>query len=171
MLTLSLLRHAKSSWADPAQDDFDRPLNERGREAAPRVGAYMAEQKLAPTLILCSPAVRTRQTLALVLPHLQRTAEVAYEDDLYLASTGQLLKRIRKTAAAVSHLMIVGHDPGMHAIATKLASSGDPATLDLLAAKFPTAGLAVILFDTKSWADVGHGDGRLRLFMTPKRLP
>lgn len=171
MLTLSLLRHAKSSWADPAQDDFDRPLNERGREAAPRMGAYMAEQKLAPKLILCSPALRTRQTLALVLPHLQRTAEIAYEDDLYLASTGQLLKKIRKTTAATSHLMIVGHDPGMHGIATKLAGSGDPATLDFLAAKFPTAGLAVILFDAKSWADVGDGDGRLRLFMTPKRLP
>jgi phosphohistidine phosphatase len=171
MLTLSLLRHAKSSWADPAQDDFERPLNERGREAAPRMGAYMAKQKLAPDLILCSPAARTRQTLALVLPHLQRIAEVAYEDGLYLASTGQLLKRIRRTPAPTTHLMLVGHDPGMHGIATRLAGTGDPAALDLLAAKFPTAGLAVILFDTKSWTDVGDGDGRLRLFMTPKRLP
>jgi phosphohistidine phosphatase len=171
MLTLSLLRHAKSSWADPSQDDFHRPLNERGREAAPRMGVYMASQQIAPELILCSPAVRTRQTLALVLPHLQRTAEVAYENELYLASTGQLLKRIRKTPDSVAHLMIVGHDPGMHGIATTLAGSGDPATLDLLAAKFPTAGLAVIVFEAKSWADVGADGGRLRLFMTPKRLP
>ena len=171
MLTLSLLRHAKSSWAESSLGDFDRPLNARGRDAAPRMGAYMAGQRIAPELIVCSPAVRTRQTLALVLPHLQRTAEVAYEDDLYLASTGQLLKRIRKTADTVAHLMVVGHDPGMHGIAVKLAGAGDPAALDLLIAKFPTAGLAVIVFDAASWHDVGAGDGRLQLFMTPKRLP
>ena len=171
MLTLSLLRHAKSSWAEPAQDDFDRPLNERGREATPRMGSYMAGLDITPDLILCSPAVRTRQTLALVLPHLPRTAEIAYDNDLYLASTGDLLKRIRKTPGSISHLMIVGHDPGMHGIAVKLAGSGDPATLDLLAAKFPTAGLAVIVFEATSWAEVGAGDGRLQIFMTPKRLP
>ena len=69
MLTLSLLRHAKSSWANPGQQDFDRPLNERGLEAAPRMGAFMAEHGIAPDLVLCSPSVRTRQTLDLVLPH------------------------------------------------------------------------------------------------------
>jgi phosphohistidine phosphatase len=171
MLTLSLLRHAKSSWAEPAQDDFDRPLNDRGREVAPRMGAFMAGHDIAPELILCSPAVRTLQTLALVLPHLPRRAQIAYDNGLYLASTGDLLKRIRKTQGGISHLMVVGHDPGMHGIAVKLAGSGDRAMLDLLAAKFPTAGLAVIVFDATSWVEVGAGGGRLQLFMTPKRLP
>ncbi len=124
MLTLSLLRHAKSSWAEPSQDDFDRPLNERGIEAAPAMGKFMAAQKLVPDLILCSTAVRARETLELVRPHLPRATMVEYEDGLYLAATPVLLKRVRAVAADVGHLMLVGHDPGMHGLATKLAGVG-----------------------------------------------
>jgi phosphohistidine phosphatase len=171
MLTLSLLRHAKSSWADPSQDDFDRPLNERGNEAAPRMGAFMARNKIAPGLILCSTAVRTRQTLAHVHPYLPATAEVSYEDGLYLATAIELLGLVRKTAATVSHLMLVGHDPGMHDVTTRLAGSGDPSLLAALAAKFPTSGLAMLAFDVRTWPDIEPGAGRLVLFMTPKRLP
>ncbi len=171
MLTLSLLRHAKSSWADPSQDDFDRPLNERGDEAAPRMGAFMARNRIAPDLILCSAAIRTRQTLAHVLPHLPAKTEVGYEESLYLATAIELLALVRKTKAAVSHLMLVGHDPGMHDLATRLAGSGDPALLSALAAKFPTSGLAVLAFDARAWSGVELGAGRLVLFMTPKRLP
>ena len=171
MLTLSLLRHAKSSWADPSQDDFDRPLNERGAEAAPRMGAFMARNKIAPGLVLCSTAVRTRQTLAHVLPHLPADTEVSYEDGLYLATAIELLALVRKTDATVSHLMLVGHDPGMHDVTTRLAGSGDPNLLAALAAKFPTSGLAMLAFDVQTWTDIAPGRGRLLLFMTPKRLP
>jgi phosphohistidine phosphatase len=171
MLTLSLLRHAKSSWAEPSQDDFDRPLNERGMEAAPAMGKFMAAQKLAPDLILCSTAVRARETLELVLPHLPRKATIEYEDGLYLAAASAMLKRVRAAAAGVEHVMLVGHDPGMHGLATKLAGSGDPELLGALAAKFPSAGLAVIVFDVKGWKAIKPGEGRLKLFMTPKRLP
>jgi phosphohistidine phosphatase len=170
MLTLSLLRHAKSSWAEPSQEDFDRPLNERGREAAPAMGKYMAAQKLAPDLILCSTAVRARETLELVLPHLPHGTVVEYEDGLYLTAATMMLKRVRAIGSDVGHLMLIGHDPGIHALATKLAGSGDPELLDALAAKFPTAGLAVIVFDAKGWNAVKPGEGRLKIFMTPKRL-
>ena len=171
MLTLSLLRHAKSSWAEPSQDDFDRPLNERGVEAAPAMGKFMAAQKLAPDLILCSTAVRARETLELVRPHLPRATKVEYEDGLYLAAASVMLKRVRAVGGDVGHLMLVGHDPGMHGLATKLAGSGDPELLGALAAKFSTAGLAVIVFDTKGWKAIKPGEGRLKVFMSPKRLP
>ena len=171
MLTLSLLRHAKSSWAEPSQDDFDRPLNERGMEAAPAMGKFMAAQKLAPDLILCSTAVRARETLELVRPHLPRGTEVQYEDGLYLAAATMMLKRVRAVGSDVGHLMLVGHDPGMHGLATKLAGSGDPDLLGELAAKFPTGGLAVIVFDAKGWKAIKPGEGRLKIFMSPKRLP
>lgn len=171
MLTLSLLRHAKSSWADPDLDDFDRPLSERGEEAAPRMGAYMAKHDMAPDLILSSPSVRTRQTLDLVLPHLPVVPEVLYEEALYLAPASVLLKRVRKLEAKVRHAMLVGHDPGMHALAVDLAATGNPADLEALAAKFPTAGLAVIVFDGRDWSKVKAGTGRLQVFMTPRRLP
>lgn len=171
MLTLSLLRHAKSSWADPGLDDFDRPLSERGENAAPRMGAYMAKHDIAPGLILSSPSARTRQTLDLVLPHLPVPPRVLYEQALYLAPASVLLKRIRKVEAKVRHVMVVGHDPGMHALAMDLAAIGKPEELVALGTKFPTAGLAVVVFDARDWSNVKPHAGRLQVFMTPKRLP
>jgi phosphohistidine phosphatase len=170
MLTLSLLRHAKSSWSDPRLKDFERPLNERGETAAPRMGAFMARRGIRPDLILCSTAVRARQTLNLVLPHLKGAPELIYEDALYLASSATMLKRLHKVGAEVSHAMIVGHDPGMHTMAVELAGSGSPGDLGRLAEKFPTAGLAVIVFDVDAWRAVHWGGGRLKLFTAPKRL-
>ena len=170
MLTLSLLRHAKSSWDDGSLEDFERPLAKRGESAAPRMGAFMAEHGLAPQLILCSPAVRARQTLDLVLPHLAGGPTVVYEDNFYLAAPSVLLARLRKIEGKISHVMIVGHDPGMQGLAVELAGGGEPGMLQALAAKFPTAGLAVIRFKARSWAKVGRGTGRLELFTTPKML-
>jgi phosphohistidine phosphatase len=171
MLTLSLVRHAKSSWANPGQQDFDRPLNERGLEAAPRMGASMAEHGIAPDLVLCSPSVRTRQTLDLMLPHFSTRPKVLYEDAFYLGAPATLLKRVRKLEADVKHAMIVAHDPGLHQLAMDLPGAGDPDVLQALAQKFPTAALAVIVFEARSWSKVKSGAGRLKLFMTPKRLP
>jgi phosphohistidine phosphatase len=169
MLTLSLLRHAKSSWADPRRKDFDRPLNDRGEKAAPGMGAFMARRGIAPDLILCSPAVRARQTLDLVLPHLKGRPEVAYEEPLYLAAPATMLKRIRQLPPEVRHVMIVGHDPGMHVLAQELAGKGEDGDLEALADKFPTGALAVIEFDATGWQEVERRAGRLALFMSPKR--
>jgi phosphohistidine phosphatase len=170
MLILSLLRHAKSSWDDPSQKDFERPLSKRGETAAPRVGAFMAKQGLAPDLVLCSPAVRARQTLDPVLPHLAGGPTVVYEDNFYLAAPSVMLARVRSIEAKVRHVLIVGHDPGMHELALELSGSGEAEMLQALAAKFPTAGLAVIGFKARTWSKVGPGKGRLQLFVTPKTL-
>jgi phosphohistidine phosphatase len=171
MLTLSLLRHAKSSWSDARLKDIERPLNDRGEEAAPRMAVFMARRGITPDLILCSPAVRARQTLDLVLPRFKGRPAVAVEDSLYLAAPAALLKRIQSVGADVEHLMIVGHDPGMHALALELAGSGADKDLAALAEKFPTAGLAVLEFQERSWSRVRPGTGRLVLFTAPKRLP
>jgi phosphohistidine phosphatase len=170
MLTLSLLRHAKSSWSDPRLKDFERPLNERGETAAPRMGAFMARRGIMPELILCSTAVRARQTLNLVLPHLKGAPELVYEGALYLASSATMLKRLHKVPADVGHVMMVGHDPGMHTLAVELAGSGRADDLERLADKFPTAGLAVIAFQADAWPEVHLGSGRLKLFTAPRRL-
>jgi phosphohistidine phosphatase len=171
MLTLSLMRHAKSSWSDARLKDFDRPLSDRGEKAAPRMGAFMARHGLAPDLILCSPAARARQTLDLVLPHFKAAPAVVYEDALYLASPRSMLKRIHKVAAKVRHTMVIGHNPGLQALAQDLAGSGAPEDLEALAEKLPTAGLAVIVLNVRNWAKVGRSGGRLELFTAPKRLP
>ncbi len=170
MLTLILLRHAKSSWDDSSLDDFDRPLARRGEAAAPRMGAYMKAQGLAPDLILCSSAVRARQTLDLVLPQLPGKPEVRHEKGLYLAPPDALLARIRKIDPKMRQVMVVGHDPGMHMLAVELSGSGEPARLEALARKFPTAALAVIRFKGRVWSNVGPAKGALELFVSPKML-
>lgn len=171
MLTLSLFRHGKSSWDMPSLKDFDRPLSERGQADVPRVGAYMAARKITPELVLCSPAVRTRQTLDLLVPHLGNGPTVVYEDGFYLASPSALLKRVRQIESKMHHVMIVGHDPGLHGLALDLSGEGNPQELQALSGKFPTAGLAVIAFKARDWSGVKAGAGRLTLFITPRRLP
>src|SRR5262249_40055524 len=113
MLTLSLLRHATSSWTDARLRDCERPLNERGGKSAPCMGACMARRGLVPDLVLCSTAVRARQTLDLALPYFHGAPAVVYEDALYLASPATLLKLIRAVSADMRHVMVIGHDPGL----------------------------------------------------------
>jgi phosphohistidine phosphatase len=171
MLTLLLLRHAKSSWDDPALEDFERPLAPRGEAAAPRMGAYVAKHRLVPDLVLCSPAVRARQTLDLVLAELPRGGPtVAYEEGFYLAAPSVLLARLRKIDGKVARAMVVGHDPGMQGLAVELAGTGEREDLEALAAKFPTAGLAVITFKGQDWSKIGPGRGHLARFVTPRSL-
>jgi len=169
MLTLSLFRHAKSSWTDPSLGDFDRPLAPRGLKAAHAMGAFMAE-KVRPDLVLCSPARRTRDTLGHI-SGLIGNPHMIFPPDLYLASPEMLLASIHATDDTVRHLMLVGHNPGLHALAVALVEPDKSASTKALSAKFPTAGLAVITFQTETWRNIAPGTGSLSLFMTPKRLP
>lgn len=177
MLTLSLFRHAKSSWDDPNLEDYDRPLAERGLEAAPRMGAYLAREGVRPDLVISSSSRRTRQTIALALPAFgDNQPPVAYEDELYLASASTLLNRVARADArpnerGARHIMLVGHDPGFHSLALLLAETGKKEDVAALARKFPTGAVAVLDFDCATWAGVRDGGGRLRQFMTPRMLP
>lgn len=168
--TLCLLRHAKSSWADPALDDFDRPLNQRGRASIVPLGLYIDEKKLRPDGILCSSSQRTRETLGLLLPWLRGDAAVRIERGLYLADADELLLRIRQVEDGVSCLLVVGHNPGLEDLAGRLAGRGDVFASTAMQEKFPTAALAVLDFDAPHWADIGPGTGELRAFITPKLL-
>src|SRR5262249_12358270 len=100
MLSLLLLRHAKSSWKNSALQDLERTLDPRGKRADPRMGAYMAAQGLPPDLVLSSTAVRARQTLDLVVPHLSGAPRIEYERGLYLATSADLLSRLRELKSA-----------------------------------------------------------------------
>lgn len=172
MLTLLLLRHAKSSWDDPALDDFDRSLNKRGTKSATAIGRYLAREKLAPDLVLCSSAVRTRATLSLLLSELPKGAPpVHYSQQLYLAAPDAILEEIRRHAGSAARVMVVGHNPGMHALALSLAGDGERRALSELAMKYPTAGLAVITFEADDWSQIRAAGGRLERFVTPRGLP
>lgn len=170
MLTLTLFRHAKSSWEMNGLDDRERPLNARGLAAAPKMGAFMQSNGIHPDLVLCSDAVRTRETLSLALPSLKPAPKVKYEAALYLAEPMGLLERVRKTPATVKHVMIVGHNPGLQILAIELIGAGDPELIRAISDKLPTAGVVVLAFDAKSWRDIAPGKGRLAHFVTPKML-
>lgn len=171
MLTLSLLRHAKSSWEQPGADDYDRPLAERGLKAAPVMGAYIASHGLRPDLILCSAAVRTRATLDLVMPFFDPAPPaLAYEDALYLATASQLLARLRNISTRWSKVMMIGHNPGFHDFAMALTANTTSPQAIALAQKYPTATLAVLTFNTKSWSKIAPGTGELTHFITPSSL-
>lgn len=168
--TLCLLRHAKSSWADPALDDFARPLNQRGRGSMVPLGLYIDEKKLRPDGILCSSAQRTRETLGLLMPWLRGEATVRIERGLYLASAEELLTRIRQVDDGTLCLLVIAHNPGLEDLAGMLAGTGDVFASTAMQEKFPTAALAVLDFDTAHWAGVEPGKGELRAFVTPKLL-
>jgi phosphohistidine phosphatase len=170
MKTVYLLRHAKSHWGDPGLDDHDRPLDGRGERAAAVMGVHFAQQEYQPSLVLCSSARRTRETLDLLLPHLPVRPELLIERGIYLASGGQLLVRLQEVDDRTSQLLLIGHNPGIADLAQGLAGSGERASLRRMAAKFPTAALAVCELGLESWCDLAPGSGHLLDFTTPKDL-
>ena len=163
---LLLLRHAKSSWVDPTLPDHDRPLASRGRRDAKRIAKHLAALEFEPELVLCSSAVRTRETLELVRPALGNS-KVLFEDGLYGASSDELLARIRVVPDAVGSVMLIGHNPGLEQLALLLASSGDE--LRRLETKFPTAALATLAVET-TWSRLAPGDAILTAYIVPKQL-
>ncbi len=142
MLTVLLLRHAKSSWDTMSLPDYDRPLAKRGLKAAPLIGAEIARLGLRPDLILCSGAARTRETLALVQPALgSPPPHVIHDDAIYMATPATLLTLLRKLPAGASApktVMIVGHNPGLEELAELLVGGGNDDAQELMAEKFPT---------------------------------
>lgn len=169
MLGLALLRHAKSSWGNPALGDFDRPLNERGRLAAPLMGRLLASMGFAPEIVLCSSSRRTRETLDYLLPHLAvAPPPVSFDDELYLASAEEVLKHVRASCGAAKKALIIGHNPGLHMLACRLGGAGDPGALRRLHDKFPTGALAVFSFPQDRFAALDPETGHLDAFLTPK---
>jgi phosphohistidine phosphatase len=175
MIQLALLRHAKSSWDEPGLDDFDRPLNARGRAAAPVMGQVLTSLNFQPDIVLCSPSKRTRETLAGITPHLaNRTPPITFVDRLYLASPSDLVEHISAVVPNSKRVLVIGHNPGLHMLAAKLAASGDPAQLIRLNEKFPTGALAVLSLPETAFTkpDILSGlsglSGHLEAFVTPK---
>lgn len=170
MPTLLLLRHAKSSWKDDELDDFDRPLNSRGRRAAPAMGEVLLERGLVPGRVLCSPAERTRETWALVAEILGADVPASYPDPLYLAEAGDILDVVRREGGRAERLLVVGHNPGLQDLAVALAADGDDELRARMAGKFPTAALAILSVEG-DWETVGEEPVRLVDFVRPKDLP
>ncbi|HKJ63423.1 MAG TPA: histidine phosphatase family protein [Hyphomicrobiales bacterium] len=170
MLTLTLFRHAKSCWDHADLTDFDRPLNERGEHDAPVMGRYLAAHKLIPDLILCSAAKRARATLDLAWADWPVKPHTEYSEALYLATQHTMLGILHNVEGHPAHVMMIGHNPGMHAFAMGMAGTGEADARYALSSKYPTAAIASITFDAKDWSDVTSGNGTLTLFISPKQI-
>lgn len=170
MRRLLLLRHAKSDAAKPGQTDRNRALSARGRAAAPLIGAFLERHGFAPDLAAVSAAERTRETWALVAPHLSRAPKVIFEDRLYHAEPEAILEVIGEAPRSISTMLIVGHNPGLHELAIDLATSGDVDARANLSSGFGTANLAVFTFTVQDWSAIGAHGGRLERFIGPDAL-
>jgi phosphohistidine phosphatase len=169
MKHLILLRHAKSSWDDPVQRDFDRPLNKRGRKAARTIGREMRAQGLAFDAVIASPAARVVETLTDVADGYGESFAPEYEPRVYLASATTLLELVRHADDSAERLMIVGHNPGLENLALLLTREAPANGLRRnLAEKYPTATLAEIALPVDRWSEVEAGKGELSRFIRPR---
>ncbi len=153
MKTLLLLRHAKSSWGNDALADFDRPLNDRGRRDAPRMGQLLKSLDLTPDLIITSTAARAATTAERVAGAGSFDGEIVYTDDLYLADPETYIELARQTNDDVATLMMVGHNPGIEMLVEQISGRDEP---------MPTAALACLRLSIDSWREISP-DGTYKL--------
>ena len=169
-MRLILLRHAKAEKAEPGVRDHERPLNQRGCNDAARLGVYLARHALIPDLTLVSTAQRTRETWQYVAGSFSGKPAVSFDDRLYNSTADGILAVVKEADRAVSTLLVIGHNPGMHETAVRLIASGDVETRERLNESMPTSGLAVIDFAAESWSKLHPHSGRLDRFITPRSL-
>jgi len=161
MKTLTLVRHAKSSWKDPALDDRDRPLSGRGKREAPETGRRLAERSVAPDALLTSPAKRARSTARKIAREIGFPLEAIREEEaLYEATLPALVEVVRRLDPAWGHVLLVGHNPGFSELADFLAR-GTIGTL-------PTCAAVCLQLGSRAWAGVEEASGTSLFLEVPR---
>lgn len=162
MKTLYLLRHGKSDWDADFDRDHDRPIGKRGRKAARKIARFMDSRGIRPDIVLCSDALRTRQTIGNVLDELEWPQKlVRYEERLYLASVERLYEVVGELGQE-TFAMVVGHEPTLARAASRLTGASG---IDV-----PTATLVGIELGIENWQDTDDEKGRLILHVKPRSL-
>jgi phosphohistidine phosphatase len=170
MRRLLLLRHSKAERGVPGTPDRDRPLLERGRKDAGKIGAYLASHHLVPDRVVVSPAVRTQETWKACTTALTNGSGAMSVEKLYDATPHAILAVIQDAPASAHTLMVIGHNPGLHELAIMLIASGDIEARERLREKLPTSGLVIIDFAFDEWNRLHPQSGRLERFVSPKSL-
>lgn len=164
MKTLYLMRHAKSSWSFDELNDQERPLNDRGRDDAPRVGQALAARRIRPDRLVSSPAVRAMSTAVLVARELKfPSADIVVEPAIYQADVDTLLAVIRAQPDAAQSVLLTGHNPTITDVANQLSPS--PLSGDL-----PTGAVVCLRFQTEKWADVKLANAEFYFYDYPKNI-
>lgn len=165
MKRLILTRHAKSAWDDPLTPDHDRPLNERGKAAAADLGQWLASRGYVPQKVLCSDAVRTRETWSGIAPALPATPLMELKPALYHAGVDVMLAVLKHAQADV--VMMIGHNPGIAEFAEKLVAK---APLNAEFGRYPTGATLVVDFTVDAWDQVSFGQGVTVDFVIPREM-
>ncbi|GAA4660790.1 histidine phosphatase family protein [Arthrobacter cryoconiti] len=168
MKRLILMRHAKAAWP-LGVEDWDRPLAQRGHNEAPLAGKWLVENAIVPDFILCSSALRTRQTCTWVCQQLADKAPTPkLENGLYSAGATQMLSVINHVPETVTTLMVISHMPGIQDLGLRLASrESDQDAYMSLANDYPTSALTVLEY-LGDWATLDGQDARVTHFMVPR---
>lgn len=162
MKHLILIRHAKSSWDEPALSDIDRPLNHRGKRDAPLMGGLLKARGLVPDRIVSSPAKRARKTAKLIAREIGYDAEaIDIRGSVYMQGVPALLTLVQGLSDGWERVYLIGHNPDLTDLLNALADE----SID----NVPTCGIAAIEFAVESWSHIMAGAGRLALFDYPKR--
>jgi phosphohistidine phosphatase len=162
MKTLLILRHAKSSWKDDNLPDRERPLNKRGQDDAPKMGALLRKHNLEPDLVLSSPAQRARSTAELVIEESGYEGEAEYREELYSFDAGPYLEALTGLAESIRCVLLVGHNPAMEELVERLTGEYLP---------MPTAALAQIELPVEHWSELASPrEGKLVELWRPKEV-
>jgi len=159
---LILTRHAKSSWEDPAMNDHERPLNNRGKRAARALGNWFHSKGWHPDQVLSSDSERTKETFV----GLALDTEAVFTSNLYHATANQMLRTLSQATGEV--VLMLGHNPGIAAFAAELASEPPDHTRFF---DYPSGATAIIRFDIESWDQVAWRGGEVMDFIVPRDLP
>ncbi len=165
---LYIMRHAKSDWSGPGIADFDRPINQRGRKNAKRIGQWMLENDHVPEKIISSSALRARETTELVIEQIKGAATaVMYDKELYLASLDTLIEFVQLYKNDCNSLMLVAHNPGLEQLLNFLLRKSRDRSFKNFG--MTTANLAVFEYSKNSF-DPETDKGALIEVVRPKEL-
>ncbi|MGI8525326.1 MAG: SixA phosphatase family protein [Pseudolabrys sp.] len=170
MRRLLLFRHSKAEPSQSGERDHTRALTGQGRADAARMGIYLARHNLMPDQVLMSPSVRTLETWASAAAAFRSAPPARPEQRIYDAAPQALFDLIAETPKTTGRLMLIGHNPGLHELASRLIASGDINAREQLREELPTSGLAVIDFAFDGWPDLRPHTGRLERFVHPRVL-
>ncbi len=167
MKELVLIRHAKSSWKDTSLNDFDRPINKRGKNDAPKIAKFLRKMIVnSPDLIISSPSKRTKLTLEFFLKEfdLEKSKDdnIIFEESIYEAPYTNLLKVIKNINENKNIVFLFGHNPGLNDLTNYLIGN--------FKENIPTSGILKINFDINLWSEIEENSGKLEFFKYPKIL-
>jgi phosphohistidine phosphatase len=170
MRRLLLFRHSTAVRAEPGQSDQGRALSAEGRGDAAAMGAYLTTHSFGFDRALVSPATRTRETWRHIAAALRAAAEPVFDERIYNAASQTLLTVLLQQPENARSILLIGHNPGLHELATMLVATGDIDVREQMREAFPTSGLAILDFALENWGKLHPRSGRLERFVSPKSI-